>query len=115
MRAAYTISMGREASRYCFMKKNTVGAAMLGRISGIKLFFRPILVMSCKEPRADSPRAQSREEKRQNERSEREKAGEDEACGEKRREDGNGRRQKSGRGEGPQGRGEKEMCIRDSR
>ena len=29
MRAASTISMGREASRYCFMKKNTVGAAML--------------------------------------------------------------------------------------
>ena len=39
--------------------------------------------------------------------SEREKAGEDEACGEKRREDGKGRRQKSDRGEGPQGRGEK--------
>ena len=37
----------------------------------------------------------------------REKAGEDEACGEKRREDGKGRRQKSDRGEGPQGRGEK--------
>jgi len=36
------------------MKKNTVGAAMLGRISGIKLFFRPILVMSCKKPRADT-------------------------------------------------------------
>ena len=36
------------------MKKNTVGAAMLGRISGTKLFFRPILVMSCKKPRADT-------------------------------------------------------------
>ena len=62
------------------------------------------------DPRAEQrgfPRAQSREEKRQNERSEREKAGEDEACGEKRREDGKGRRQKSDRGEGPQGRGEK--------
>ena len=48
------------------------------------------------DPRAEQrgfPSAQSREEKRQNERSEREKAGEDEACGEKRREDGKGRRQ----------------------
>ena len=45
-------------------------------------------------------KAENREEKRQNERSEREKAGEDEACGEKRREDGKGRRQKSDRGEG---------------
>jgi len=54
MRAASTISMGREASRYCFMKKNTVGAAMLGTISGIKLFFRPILVISCRKPSADT-------------------------------------------------------------
>ena len=54
MRAASTISMGRDASRYCFMKKKTVGAAMLGTISGMKLFFRPILVISCKKPRADT-------------------------------------------------------------
>ena len=36
------------------MKKNTAGAAILGTMSGIKLFFRPILVMSCKKPSADT-------------------------------------------------------------
>ena len=54
MRAASTISMGREASRYCFMKKKTVGAAMLGTISGMKLFFRPILEINCRKPSADT-------------------------------------------------------------
>ena len=54
MRAASTISMGRLASRYCFMKKKTAGAAMLGTISGMKLFFNPILVMSWRKPSADT-------------------------------------------------------------
>ena len=46
--------MGTLASRYCFIKKNTAGAAMLGMMRGMKLFFRPIFVMSCRKPSAET-------------------------------------------------------------
>ena len=36
------------------MKKKTAGAAMLGMMRGRKEFFRPILVMSCRKPSAET-------------------------------------------------------------
>ena len=54
MRAASIISRGRLESMYCFMKKNTVGAAMLGRISGHRVLVSFILSIKFRKPSADT-------------------------------------------------------------
>ena len=54
MRAASISSFGRLESMYCFMKKNTVGAAMLGKISGHSVLVRCILSIRRRKPSADT-------------------------------------------------------------
>jgi len=54
MRAASIMSRGRLESIYCFMKKNTVGAAMLGRISGQRVLVSFIESIRFKKPSAET-------------------------------------------------------------
>ena len=48
------MSRGRLESIYCFMKKNTVGAAMLGKISGQRVLVSFILSIRFKKPSAET-------------------------------------------------------------